>query len=114
MQCVGVRRVVCRAGRCQGIDWQPRRCGRTERRRRTHAARAHRNLLENLLPFTAVALVASAVQVSNTITVVASLVFFGARLLHVLCYLFGIPGVRTLAYHLGVWATLAYALQLFL
>ncbi|WP_372361844.1 MAPEG family protein [Xanthomonas sp. NCPPB 1325] len=78
------------------------------------ALRAHRNLLENFLPFAAVALAAMLLQVSGTITVIASLVFLGARIVHAVCYLFGIPGLRTLAYHLGLWATLAYASQLFL
>ncbi|CAD0299048.1 MAPEG family protein [Xanthomonas hortorum] len=78
------------------------------------AQRAHRNLLENLLPFAAVVLAAMTLQVSTSITVIASLVFLGARVVHAVCYLFGIPGLRTLAYHVGLWATLAYAVQLFL
>jgi uncharacterized MAPEG superfamily protein len=60
--------------------------------------RAHRNLIENLVPFAIAVLVAHALGVSNSMTVIGSWVFLGARVLHALVYLIGISGIRTLAY----------------
>lgn len=60
--------------------------------------RAHRNLLENLVPFAIVVLVAREIGVSNAITVTGAWLFLGARIVHALSYLAGIKGIRTLAY----------------
>ena len=54
------------------------------------AQRAHRNMIENLVPFAAL----------------AAELFFYARLGHAVVYIAGIPGLRTLAYALGLVATL--------
>jgi uncharacterized MAPEG superfamily protein len=74
--------------------------------------RAHRNLLENLAPYTIAILVAHVLGVSNGTTVTAAYVFLGARLVHALAYLANIPVVRTLAYNAGVVATLVIAVQI--
>jgi uncharacterized MAPEG superfamily protein len=60
-------------------------------------ARAHRNLLENLVPYGAVVLTAHALGLSNGTTVAAAYVFLAARLIHTVAYLAGIAGIRTLA-----------------
>lgn len=75
--------------------------------------RAHRNLLENLVPFAIVVLVAHAASVSNGMTVVGAWLFLGARIVHAVTYLAGITGIRTLAYIASVIGTVLILSQLF-
>jgi uncharacterized MAPEG superfamily protein len=75
------------------------------------AQRAHYNLIENLVPYAVVILVAHVQQVSNFYTVSAALVFLAARLTHALSYIMGIAGVRTLAWNAGVIATILIGVQ---
>lgn len=74
-------------------------------------ARAHRNLLENLLPFAVAVLVARAAGISDGVTVLGAWLFLGGRLVHAASYLAGIPGIRTLAYVAGVAGTVAIVTQ---
>ena len=73
---------------------------------------AHYNAVENLVVFATLVLVAQAAGVSNDVTVMASCVYFWARVAHFLCYGLGVPWVRTLAFAVGVGCQLAIALQL--
>lgn len=75
--------------------------------------RAHRNLLENLLPFAILVLIAAHLHLSNQFTVLAAEVFLAARLVHALSYLAGITVLRTIAYNVGLLATLVFLVQLF-
>ena len=59
------------------------------------AGRAHRNMLENMVPFAALILVAQATGVSNEMTVLGAQIFFWARLAYLVIYIAGIPWVRT-------------------
>ena len=61
--------------------------------------RAHRNMLENLVLFAALVLVAVVAGKSNATTLMGAQVFFWARLVYVFVYGAGIPWLRT-----GVWA----------
>jgi len=63
------------------------------------AARAHRNMLENLVLFAALVLVAVAAGKTNDMTLLGAQIFFWARLAYALVYIAGIPWLRT-----GVWA----------
>lgn len=63
------------------------------------AARAHRNMLENLVLFAALVLVAVAAGRTNATTLLGAQIFLGARVVYSLVYLIGIPWLRT-----GVWA----------
>lgn len=63
------------------------------------AARAHRNMIENLVLFAALVLVAVAAGKTNDMTLLGAQVFFWARLVYALVYIAGIPWLRT-----GVWA----------
>ena len=74
--------------------------------------RAHRNLIENLLPFAIAVMLARAVGVSNAMTVTGAEIFLGARLVHPITYFLGITGIRTLAYIAGVVGTALIFLQL--
>ena len=59
------------------------------------AARAHHNMLENLLLFAALVLVAVAAGRTNSTTLLGAQLFFWARLAYALVYLAGIPWLRT-------------------
>ena len=63
------------------------------------AARAHRNMLENLVLFAALVLVAVAVGKTNAMTLLGAQIFFWARIVYALVYIAGVPWLRT-----GAWA----------
>ena len=63
------------------------------------AARAHRNMLENLVLFAALVLVAAAAGKTNDMTLLGAQIFLWARVAYALVYLVGLPWIRT-----GVWA----------
>src|SRR5277367_904571 len=73
------------------------------------AQRAHRNMLENLVLFAALVLVAQIAGKANATTALGAEVFFWARLIYVPVYLIGIPWVRT-----GVWGVSVAGLLLIL
>src|SRR5919108_3604706 len=58
------------------------------------AARAHHNMLESLVLFAALVLVAVAAGRTNSTTLLRAQLFFWARLVYVLVYLAGIPWLR--------------------
>ena len=60
--------------------------------------RARNNMVENLVPFAALVLVAQAADVSTGMTVFGAALFFYSRLAHALVYTLGIPWVRTLTF----------------
>ncbi len=62
------------------------------------AKRAHMNLVENLVPFTALVLIAVIAQKLGPMTALGAQLFFWARLIHAISYIAGIPYVRTAAY----------------
>jgi uncharacterized MAPEG superfamily protein len=66
--------------------------------------RAHRNLVENLVPFAALLLSVVVTNKLDPTTALAARLFFYARLGHAVVYLAGIPWLRTLAYAFGVVA----------
>jgi uncharacterized MAPEG superfamily protein len=66
------------------------------------ARRAHLNMLENLLLFSALVLIAAVAGKANATTAMGAMIFFWARLAYVVIYLIGIPWLRTLAWFVGV------------
>ena len=62
------------------------------------AARAHRNMLENLVLFAILVLVARAVNVGNGMTLLGAQLFFWGRVAHAILYIAGIPWLRTAAW----------------
>jgi uncharacterized MAPEG superfamily protein len=76
--------------------------------------RAHRNLIENLLPFAAVVLVAHSAGVHNGLTVLGAEIFVVARVAHAALYTAGITAlsVRTVAHFAGIFGTLLIFSQL--
>ena len=66
------------------------------------ARRAHLNMIENLVLFAALVLIAAAAGKANATTAMGAMIFFWARLAYALIYLIGIPWLRTLAWLIGV------------
>ena len=62
------------------------------------AKRAQHNMIENLVPFAALVLVAVAAGKTNNMTLLGAQIFFWARVAYTGVYIAGIPWLRT-----GVW-----------
>jgi len=76
------------------------------------AQRAHRNMLENLILFAILVLVAQAVGVRNGMTLLGAQLFFWGRVAHAVVYIAGIPWVRTAAWLVSVIGLILIAWQL--
>lgn len=77
------------------------------------AYRAHRNMLENLVLFAALVLVAVVGGKTNATTLLGAQIFVWARVAYALIYLAGIPWLRTLAWTVSVVGLILIFLQLF-
>jgi uncharacterized MAPEG superfamily protein len=66
------------------------------------ASRAHWNMLENLVLFASLVLVAVAAGKTNDMTLLGAQLFFWARLAYAVIYVAGIIWVRTLAWLISV------------
>ena len=62
------------------------------------AQRAHHNMLENLVLFAALVLIAVFSGKTNAMTLLGAQLFFWARLVYAFVYLAGIPWLRTLVW----------------
>jgi uncharacterized MAPEG superfamily protein len=76
------------------------------------ARRAHLNMVENMVLFTALVLVATVAQKTNATTAMGALIFFWARLVYAVIYLLGIAWLRTIAWVVSVIGMIMIALQL--
>ena len=74
--------------------------------------KAHDNAVENLVVFAALVLAAHALGVTSGAIATVAMVYFWARLVHVLAYTFAIPWVRTLAFAVGFFAQATIAWQI--
>lgn len=77
------------------------------------ADRAQRNLIENLIHFAPIVLVAHVAGKHNAITAAGALAFLGARVAHGLLYIGGVTRLRSMAYLAGMGAELLIVSQLF-
>jgi uncharacterized MAPEG superfamily protein len=66
------------------------------------AARAHHNMLENLVLFAALVLAAALAGRTNATTLLGAQIFFWARLAYAVIYVAGIPWLRTAAWVVSV------------
>jgi len=71
--------------------------------------KAHYNAVENLVVFAALVLTAHAAGISNAAIAGSAMVYFWARVVHLLAYTFAVPWVRTGAFVLGVGCQLCIA-----
>ena len=72
------------------------------------------NMMENLLMFAPVVLVAQAAGVANAMTVLGAQLFFYARLAHAIIYLAGLPYIRPVPFAIGLVGIIMIARQLFI
>lgn len=77
------------------------------------AKRAHFNMIENLVLFAALVLIAAVAGKANATTAMGAAIFFWGRLAHAIIYLIGIPWLRTLAWFVSVIGMVMIAVQLF-
>jgi len=82
------------AGNREGLGEMPGWAGR--------AARAHRNMLESLVLFAILVLVAHSLKLNNAMTLLGAQLFFWGRVAHGLVYIAGIPWLRTAAWGVSV------------
>ena len=76
------------------------------------AHRAHLNMLENLVLFTALVLVAHVAGIHNSMTLLGAQLFFWGRVAHAVIYLAGIPWIRTVAWLISMVGLVLIFLQL--
>ena len=77
------------------------------------AKRAHLNMIENMVLFTALVLIAAVAGKANAMTATGALIFFWARLAYAVIYLLGVPWLRTVAWFASVVGMVMIACQLF-
>ena len=66
------------------------------------AKRAHLNMIENMVLFTALVLIAAVANKANATTAMGAMIFFWARLAYAIIYVAGIPWARTVAWFVSV------------
>jgi uncharacterized MAPEG superfamily protein len=76
------------------------------------AQRAHRNMLESLIMFAALVLVAQVAGKSNAATALGAQLFFWGRLVYAPLYVIGIPWLRTAVWGVSFVGLLQILLQL--
>ncbi|HVN42354.1 MAG TPA: MAPEG family protein [Steroidobacteraceae bacterium] len=76
------------------------------------AQRAHRNMLESLVLFATLVLVAHVAGRENNATALGAAVFFYARLIYAFIYWFGIRWVRSIVFFVSMLGLLAILWQL--
>jgi uncharacterized MAPEG superfamily protein len=70
---------------------------------------AHYNAIENLVVFASLVLTANALGISASGIQVSCMVYFWARVAHVISYTLAIPWVRTLSFFIGFLSQLCIA-----
>ena len=76
------------------------------------ARRAHLNMIENLVLFAALVLIAAAAGKANAMTAMGAMVFFWGRLAYAVIYLAGIAWLRTAAWFVSVIGMALIAIEL--
>ena len=76
------------------------------------AHRAHLNLVENLVPFAILVLVAQVAGKANAWTALGAQIFFWGRVAHVAVYTAGITGVRTAVFFVATAGEVLILVQL--
>lgn len=76
------------------------------------AQRAHRNMLESLVLFAALVLIAHVSGRANEVTALGAALFFYARLAYAVIYVAGIPWLRTAVWCVSVAGLVMILLQL--
>ena len=77
------------------------------------AQRAHHNMLESLVLFAALVLIAVVTNKTNSATLLGAQLFFWARLVYAFVYIAGIPWLRTAVWLVSVIGLIVIFVQLF-
>jgi uncharacterized MAPEG superfamily protein len=77
------------------------------------AKRAHLNMVENMVLFTALVLIAAVAGKANAMTATGALIFFWARLVYALIFLLGVAWLRTVAWAVSVVGMVMIAIPIF-
>ena len=77
------------------------------------AQRAHHNMLESLVLFAALVLIAVLTNKTNSATLLGAQLFFWARLAYAVVYVAGIPWLRTTVWFVSVIGLILIFVQLF-
>ena len=78
----------------------------------TRMKTAHYNAVENLVVFAALVLIAHVADIKSEATAMACIIYFWARVVHLVAQTFAIPWVRTLAFAVGWGCQLTLALKI--
>lgn len=78
----------------------------------TRLKAAHYNAVENLAVFAALVITSHLAGVLNDVTLLATTVYFWARVVHAIVYAMAIPWLRTLSFAVGWLCCMALAAQL--
>lgn len=73
---------------------------------------AHRNAVENLAIFAPLVLALAAADISSPLTTQACMLYFYARLAHLVVYTLGVPVLRTVTFAIGFGCQMLLAYQL--
>ena len=73
---------------------------------------AHYNAVENLVVFAVLVLIAQDAGVSNNATVTACMIYFWARVAHLVTYALALPLARTLSFAVGFGCQMTLVVQL--
>ena len=76
------------------------------------AKRAHLNMIENLVLFTTLVLIAAAAGKANAMTAMGAMIFFWGRLAYAVIYLAGVAWLRTAAWFVSVIGMALIAIEL--
>jgi uncharacterized MAPEG superfamily protein len=76
------------------------------------AKRAHLNMIENLVLFAALVLVATAAGKANAMTAMGAMIFFWGRVAYAVIYVAGIAWLRTVAWFVSVIGLALIAIEL--
>src|SRR5262249_38787019 len=76
------------------------------------AQRAHRNMLESLVLFAVLVLLAQVTGKANAMTALGAQLFFWGRMAYAVVYWMGIPGVRPAAWRVSIIGLLVIFAQL--
>jgi uncharacterized MAPEG superfamily protein len=76
------------------------------------AKRAHLNMIENLVLFAALVLVATAAGKANAMTAMGAMIFFWGRVAYAVIYVAGITWLRTVAWFVSVIGLALIAIEL--
>lgn len=74
--------------------------------------RAHANAVENLVVFAPLVLAVQMTGSATATTATACMIYFYARLAHILLYTFGVPLLRTVAFFIGFLCQMTLGLTL--